>query len=246
MICIGGVPVLKRHFGGAALKYFTWFIGAGGSAFVACLDIIDMCDRSHVTHINDVQTCECIRISTMWMRPIAHMNTQKSPISVPKSPVYTHSKEPYIYSEWMNATNRTYERVKSHIWRHTQARESCRTYEWVMSHIWTSHVAHMKTHTGTWVMAVSPSLLNEHECVAVCFSVLQCVAVCCSVLQCRQWVRHSWMSHVAHTNEPCLTHGCVSHMNELCHTYGCECGTHKSECVTHKWVICVSLLLMNE
>jgi len=28
MICIGGVPVLKRHFGGAG-KYFTWFIWAG-------------------------------------------------------------------------------------------------------------------------------------------------------------------------------------------------------------------------
>ena len=30
MICIGGVPVLKRHFGGPALKYFTVLIRAGG------------------------------------------------------------------------------------------------------------------------------------------------------------------------------------------------------------------------
>jgi len=29
-ICIGSVPVLKRHFGGAGLQYFTWFMGAGG------------------------------------------------------------------------------------------------------------------------------------------------------------------------------------------------------------------------
>ena len=30
MICIGSILVLKRHFGGASLQYFTWFIGAGG------------------------------------------------------------------------------------------------------------------------------------------------------------------------------------------------------------------------
>jgi len=30
MICIGCVPILKRHVGGAS-KYFTSFIGAGGT-----------------------------------------------------------------------------------------------------------------------------------------------------------------------------------------------------------------------
>jgi len=31
MMCIGGVPVWKRHFAGRPLKYFTWFVGAGGT-----------------------------------------------------------------------------------------------------------------------------------------------------------------------------------------------------------------------
>ena len=31
MICIGGVPVLKRHFGGAGPKIFAWFTAAVGT-----------------------------------------------------------------------------------------------------------------------------------------------------------------------------------------------------------------------
>ena len=139
---------------GPALKYFTWFIGAGGLSkwsnkslfeqvvplpfeWVVQQDIWAGRPTSHVTHVGEsCHTCKQV-MSHMWtshVTPTSHV-TQTSHVT-PTSHV-TH------VNESCHTRERVTQWTRSHVWHDSfiwASRQFAKVFKWVVPHMRTSHV----------------------------------------------------------------------------------------------------------